>query len=47
MMASESQKKEEKGFGEQSSVEELVIGRVWRDLAVIVCNCVLEPNKSS
>jgi hypothetical protein len=29
------------------SAEELVIGRVRRDLAVIVCNCVLEPNKSS
>jgi hypothetical protein len=45
-MASESQKREEKGFGEKSSAEELVIGRVRRDSAVIVYNCVLEPNKS-
>jgi hypothetical protein len=35
--------KEFKGF----SAEELVIGRVRRDSAVIVCNCELEPNKSS
>jgi hypothetical protein len=39
---SKHSKREEKGFGEQNSAEELVIGRVRRDSAVIVCNCTFK-----